>query len=523
MHTESQVDLSRPLSPPSKYLGESAFSLGSLRNQFYPGCSPSTLMGPLDIPDLHNKLSSSMESQHGSLFRMISGLPPVANDSTMCRDYTCCGLNLSDLHALVEHFEEQHVIVMDSPTLQPMQYVDGNFSLAVAPGPNSIPATQSHQYELNANQGADDSATDPPIDTMDEMDLDVDIDDSRSSSGSGSGSHSGASTPSPPLTPVLPFDTTAIRRPSSTFASIPLISGGSGSTSTSPRLETAFNRYAEYTEFSAMLPGTITSHESGVSPGRSGLHARQVSKSKPCLPPALLSSNTTTPQTSRAPSPSPALGSTTTSNAPTPLRASASASTLSRPASSLLLAKPFRCPKPGCNKSYKQANGLKYHLQHGSCNFAPRDESIDCLSEKEAEARLKPYQCQVPPCTRRYKNMNGLRYHYQHSGAHGAIGLAMLASGQHDHVHSANPAQQNGTEPAHSHPLAAHSQYQVKRSRPSSTASSASNSPVPSRTATPISSPTVAQSPAYAFFHHHQQPQQQRHSPILSVEDVTMA
>jgi hypothetical protein len=27
--------------------------------------------------------------------------------------------------------------------------------------------------------------------------------------------------------------------------------------------------------------------------------------------------------------------------------------------------------------------------------------------------------------------MNGLRYHYQHSGAHGAAGLALLASGQH--------------------------------------------------------------------------------------------
>ena len=27
--------------------------------------------------------------------------------------------------------------------------------------------------------------------------------------------------------------------------------------------------------------------------------------------------------------------------------------------------------------------------------------------------------------------MNGLRYHYQHSGDHGALGLALLSSGQH--------------------------------------------------------------------------------------------
>ncbi|KAJ3716421.1 hypothetical protein C8R42DRAFT_724890 [Lentinula raphanica] len=39
--------------------------------------------------------------------------------------------------------------------------------------------------------------------------------------------------------------------------------------------------------------------------------------------------------------------------------------------SGLLQSKPFKCPKPNCNKSYKQANGLKYHITHGSCNFAP--------------------------------------------------------------------------------------------------------------------------------------------------------
>ncbi|KAI0311684.1 hypothetical protein OF83DRAFT_729484, partial [Amylostereum chailletii] len=139
--------------------------------------------------------------------------------------------------------------------------------------------------------------------------------------------------------------------------------------------------------------------------------------------------------------------------------------TLSRPASALLLSKPFRCPKPNCSKSYKQANGLKYHMTHGSCNFAPpKDlEALQALLvekglrtgeggvglemeggrgglsegevrevEREAERRLRPFACGVGECQRRYKNMNGLRYHYQHSGDHGAIGLRLLASGQHE-------------------------------------------------------------------------------------------
>src|SRR6202030_3394347 len=64
--------------------------------------------------------------------------------------------------------------------------------------------------------------------------------------------------------------------------------------------------------------------------------------------------------------------------------------TLSRLASSLLLTKPFRCPKPNCNKSYKQVNGLKYHMTHGSCNFAPpKDlEQVQALlASKRSAAR----------------------------------------------------------------------------------------------------------------------------------------
>ena len=42
---------------------------------------------------------------------------------------------------------------------------------------------------------------------------------------------------------------------------------------------------------------------------------------------------------------------------------------LSQPGSSLL-SRPFRCPNPNCNRSYKQANGLKYHVTHGTCNVS---------------------------------------------------------------------------------------------------------------------------------------------------------
>lgn len=34
--------------------------------------------------------------------------------SEQCRDYTCCGQHLPDLHALLDHFEEVHIVVVDA-------------------------------------------------------------------------------------------------------------------------------------------------------------------------------------------------------------------------------------------------------------------------------------------------------------------------------------------------------------------------------------------------------------------------
>jgi len=135
-------------------------------------------------------------------------------------------------------------------------------------------------------------------------------------------------------------------------------------------------------------------------------------------------------------------------------------------------------------------------MTHGSCNFAPPkdleqvqallatkrsqraaaeangeevDPSFGSITEgelreveREAERRLRPFACGVADCQRRYKNMNGLRYHYQHSGDHGAIGLALLASGQHEclqHSHNKSSHSSRHSTPA-THAAAAPSQSQ---------------------------------------------------------------
>ncbi|KAH9811313.1 hypothetical protein DFH28DRAFT_1131246 [Melampsora americana] len=83
--------------------------------------------------------------------------------------------------------------------------------------------------------------------------------------------------------------------------------------------------------------------------------------------------------------------------------------------------KPFKCSVPGCEKAYKQQNGLKYHKTHGHSSQA-------ILT---ADEESKAFICHDIVCGKRYKNMNGLRYHYQHTGPHGALGIQLLSLGVH--------------------------------------------------------------------------------------------
>lgn len=86
--------------------------------------------------------------------------------------------------------------------------------------------------------------------------------------------------------------------------------------------------------------------------------------------------------------------------------------------------KPFKCPVIGCDKTYKNQNGLKYHRMHGHQNqmLHLNDDGtysiIDPLSNAPYPNGVdmekdKPYRCEI--CGKRYKNLNGLKYHRGHS------------------------------------------------------------------------------------------------------------
>ncbi|KAJ3065156.1 hypothetical protein HDU98_011456 [Podochytrium sp. JEL0797] len=69
--------------------------------------------------------------------------------------------------------------------------------------------------------------------------------------------------------------------------------------------------------------------------------------------------------------------------------------------------RPFKCQMEGCEKDYKNANGLRYHM---------RNSHAEDLGDPERNEMVqRPYQCVVGECGKRYKNLNGLKYHIQHA------------------------------------------------------------------------------------------------------------
>ncbi|GES96514.1 hypothetical protein GLOIN_2v852768 [Rhizophagus clarus] len=60
---------------------------------------------------------------------------------------------------------------------------------------------------------------------------------------------------------------------------------------------------------------------------------------------------------------------------------------------------PYKCSIPGCPKAYKNANGLKYHNEHGHA------------SQSGNGAREKPWACNLGGCLKTYSSKGGLIYH----------------------------------------------------------------------------------------------------------------
>jgi len=80
--------------------------------------------------------------------------------------------------------------------------------------------------------------------------------------------------------------------------------------------------------------------------------------------------------------------------------------------------KAFRCALSNCGKSWKNINGLQYHLQVSKAHFR---EAISKSLQHNSNSSVtkqglghKRYHCPRPGCSNEYKQSSGLRYHLAH-------------------------------------------------------------------------------------------------------------
>ncbi|KAJ3017249.1 hypothetical protein HKX48_003639 [Thoreauomyces humboldtii] len=89
--------------------------------------------------------------------------------------------------------------------------------------------------------------------------------------------------------------------------------------------------------------------------------------------------------------------------------------------------KPFKCSIPDCGKSYRNSNGLAYHIEKGHSAAAPAPIAIAPVRVPAVTRRQpvgnelveKPYVCPHHGCDKAYKNPNGLAYHLSKGKATG--------------------------------------------------------------------------------------------------------
>ncbi|OCF36748.1 hypothetical protein I316_01344 [Kwoniella heveanensis BCC8398] len=406
------------------------------------------------------------------------------SDAELTKAYECCGKTHAGLHALLEHVEDVHPF--SDPNMPPDTSNNnaGGFSPvtnamdldledveAELPGDQTRTATASARSSISPNLTAavpvpsyplptpgskvttpteQASAGKSPLKLSDVLKSPPEAESSATANKASNLTltRTGSTGSSPP-DGSLATPTTSTQ-PSPVFAQ-PKINParpsflGSTGTAARPsaqqkRFERAFNEVVagQKTDGTITSPDGKTTVPTAVAPGV--LFASAVSSlGIPTIPPSgqKAASNTTTPQeegdaTASLTDGAAAAGGTPSKNLlPEP----------ALPQPSLFSShKPWRCPNPGCNKAYKQSNGLKYHQQKGQCDFAIHDAVDLGLSIEEAEERNRPFVCAVGAgCTKRYRQMNGLKYHYLNSGEHGQYGLRMLQNGTHPHPPSLPP------------------------------------------------------------------------------------
>jgi hypothetical protein len=325
--------------------------------------------------DDHNHVHSDPAHPHHNASAMF----PAVEEASFCSNFQCCGKSLKDLHALLQHYEESHVKIEESGDESMHDHSMSNSAVDF----DTIVAADSL---LTVGGDARSSTSPLPVATVPVR---------RGTVAEPNGTFP-ASHHSSPLSVAEPMAKPKRRR-IMTLGIEPCDFAGEGLEHLS-----AFDN-------TVIRPVDLASYNSG----RHGFAriAPKRAHSVPALPNFPLMNteggyqliHSILSSTMDPPSLQPSQGGDALSGTASSAACSSNGSGSSTTGYSSLLRgsseRPFICPISGCGKTYKNANGLKYHALHGH----------------DGELVEKPHKCPFSGCGKRYKNSNGLKYHFQHS------------------------------------------------------------------------------------------------------------
>lgn len=277
--------------------------------------------------------------------------PRTKLETTFCRNFKCCGVGLENLHDLLQHYEEAHVKFEEDEV--PAMIADDDNSVASSSATSSQPpspkVTNSIKSESSNDTFEESSAFDTAI-----MRSSPNKGGKKRSFGQFSNGNNNANVHQ------------SLRRA--------LIDGGVGRSSS--KASSIYSANSPFSTPGSSLPGTPkldSDNDTGFFgngnsiPAFSSLSIRGSGEEHDlpsCAPPNLFfpaAGSSSSASTIAPPHKRERISSTNSA-----ISASGLENSLTSPGA--LGDRPYKCQSPGCDKAYKQMNGLKYHRLHGQCN-----------------------------------------------------------------------------------------------------------------------------------------------------------
>ncbi|KAI0364471.1 hypothetical protein BV20DRAFT_974402 [Pilatotrama ljubarskyi] len=303
-------------------------------------------MASYDSLDFVSSMQTPLATENDALFDSYIDSNAYL-DQSFCSNFSCCGQNLPDLHHLLDHFEEEHVLPLP-PDNRPL-YSSPIYARPAGPHASYIlsypqPDPPLHPAPLPI------SSAHGPLRAVPDLNHIPDLIHSPASAGPSSVSSSCYSSPSLGEPLCLPPALFTFQPPR---AQTP--------PPAAPQHSRVVGDALEENDLESDLTPSIA--RSGVGPQRTTKqHARSdpLARSRPL--------------------------------AQTPERAAPQPGSRRRDGRE----KMYKCPYPGCTKSYLNPNGLKYHLEKGTCTD-PEARARGPLPAGAAAAALAPTSVSALP------------------------------------------------------------------------------------------------------------------------------